>query len=71
MTGALSMALDSQVMAPHGGIFVAFAMNKPWAFVIAILAGMLVACAAVVIAKSTARGPQAPAPRDEPVAVAA
>ena len=71
VTGALSMALDSQVMAPHGGIFVAFAMNKPWAFVIAILAGMLVACAAVVIAKSTARGPQAPAPRDEPVAVAA
>ncbi len=71
VTGALSMALDSQVMAPHGGIFVAFAMNKPWAFVVAILAGMAVACAAVLIAKSAARGPQVPAASDESAAVAA
>ncbi|MEP7162020.1 MAG: fructose-specific PTS transporter subunit EIIC [Dermatophilaceae bacterium] len=64
VTGALSMALDSQVRAPHGGIFVFFAMNKPWVFVIAILAGMIVACACVVVAKSMAR-PTPPVPAAE------
>ncbi|MEE6272351.1 fructose-specific PTS transporter subunit EIIC [Georgenia sp. MJ206] len=51
LTGALSMAFDAQSRAPHGGIFVFFAMENVAAFVGAILAGMVLSAVLVVLAK--------------------
>lgn len=50
-TGAVSMALDVACRAPHGGIFVLFAIQPAWGFVVAIVVGTLVATAAVLAAK--------------------
>ncbi len=51
VTGALAMSLDVTLRAPHGGIFVLFAVgNKVW-FVVALLAGVLVATALVILLK--------------------
>jgi fructose PTS system EIIBC or EIIC component len=51
ITGALCMATGVTSRAPHGGIFVLFAIdNKLW-FVIAILAGMVSGALAVIAAK--------------------
>ncbi|MCP9272491.1 PTS fructose transporter subunit IIABC [Mycolicibacterium arenosum] len=51
ITGAICMAAGATSRAPHGGIFVLFAIdNKLW-FVIAILAGTVAGAAAVVVAK--------------------
>jgi PTS system fructose-specific IIC component len=47
VTGALVMALGVGSQAPHGGIFVAFAISPVWGFVLAIIAGTLVAAALV------------------------
>ena len=68
VTGALIMAFSVESYAPHGGIFVLFAINPVWGYLVAILAGMLVSCAAVVIAKSARREP---APAVAPATVAA
>ena len=68
VTGALIMAFSVESYAPHGGIFVLFAISPVWGYLVAIVAGMLVSCVAVVAAKSARREP-APAP--EPAAVAA
>ena len=57
VTGALIMAFSVESYAPHGGIFVLFAINPVWGYIVAILAGMLVSCAAVVVAKSARREP--------------
>jgi fructose PTS system EIIBC or EIIC component len=55
ITGALCMATGVTSRAPHGGIFVLFAIdNKLW-FVIAILAGMIAGAAAVIAAKQFAK----------------
>ena len=51
VTGALIMAFGVGSQAPHGGIFVAFAISPVWGFVLAILAGTLVAAALVTAAK--------------------
>ncbi|MEE1652044.1 fructose-specific PTS transporter subunit EIIC [Brachybacterium sp. J144] len=51
LTGALVMALGVGSQAPHGGIFVAFAISPVWGFVLAILAGTLVAAALVTVLK--------------------
>ncbi len=52
VTGGLSMALGAQLRAPHGGVFVLFAMNGTWwKFLIAILVGMVVSAFAVIAAK--------------------
>ncbi|MBM7367688.1 PTS fructose transporter subunit IIABC [Gordonia hydrophobica] len=52
VTGALSMAMSVQLRAPHGGIFVLFAMNGTWwKFLIAIVAGTVVSAIAVLTAK--------------------
>ncbi len=51
VTGALSMALGVGLRAPHGGIFVLFAVQNVLGFLIALLAGMIVAAGAVIIAK--------------------
>ncbi|GAA5208267.1 PTS fructose transporter subunit IIABC [Microbacterium kyungheense] len=48
VTGALSMAFGVQSLAPHGGIFVFFAINPIWGFVIALAAGTVVSAFAVI-----------------------
>jgi PTS system fructose-specific IIC component len=52
VTGALSMGLDVGLRAPHGGIFVLFAVDGILGFVIALVAGVLVSAALVVILKT-------------------
>lgn len=50
-TGALSMALGVGSRAPHGGIFVFFAIDPAWAYVLAIAAGVVVSALAVIALK--------------------
>jgi len=52
VTGALSMAFDVTLRAPHGGIFVFFAVDNVLGFFISLAAGMIVACALVILLKS-------------------
>ena len=52
VTGGLSQALDVAVRAPHGGIFVLFAVSNVIGYIVALVAGVLVGCAAVVALKS-------------------
>ena len=51
VTGALSLALGVGSYAPHGGLFVFFAIVNFGGFVIALLAGVLVAAALVALLK--------------------
>lgn len=51
VTGALSMAFAVQSLAPHGGIFVLFAINPIWGFLIALAAGTVVSAFAVIALK--------------------
>lgn len=51
VTGALSMALAVQSLAPHGGAFVFFAINPFWGFLVAIAAGTVVTALLVVALK--------------------
>ena len=51
VTGALVMALAVGSQAPHGGIFVAFAISPVWGFLLAIIAGTLVSAALVTVLK--------------------
>ncbi len=48
VTGGLAEALHVSLRAPHGGIFVLFAVGNIGGFLIALLAGVLVAAAAVI-----------------------
>jgi PTS system fructose-specific IIC component len=52
VTGGLSQALDVGLRAPHGGVFVLFAVDGVLGFVIALVAGVLVAAASVIALKS-------------------
>jgi fructose PTS system EIIBC or EIIC component len=58
VTGGLSMAFDVGVRAPHGGIFVPFAVSGIAWFVVSLVAGVLVATACVTALK-TISGEQA------------
>jgi fructose PTS system EIIBC or EIIC component len=51
ITGALCMAFDVTSRAPHGGIFVFFAIGHLLWFIIAILVGSVVGAVAVIAAK--------------------
>ncbi len=51
ITGALCMAFGATSRAPHGGIFVLFAIDNKLGFVIAIVAGTIAAALAVIAAK--------------------
>jgi PTS system fructose-specific IIC component len=51
VTGALSMLFGVQSLAPHGGIFVLFAINPIWGFLVALIAGVLVSGFLVVAFK--------------------
>ncbi|RYB95453.1 PTS lactose transporter subunit IIC [Nocardioides oleivorans] len=55
VTGALSMGLDVGLRAPHGGVFVLFAVDNKLGFLIALVAGTLVAAALVIVLKSMGR----------------
>ena len=52
VTGGLSEALDVSIRAPHGGIFVLFAVNGVAGYLISLAAGILVGAAAVIALKS-------------------
>ncbi len=54
VTGGLIMALGVGSRAPHGGIFVFFAINPFWAFAVSVIAGTLVAAALVTALKMAA-----------------
>ncbi len=51
VTGAIAMALGVGSRAPHGGLFVFFAIDPLWGFILAIVAGMIVGALAVIAAK--------------------
>ncbi|MEI7544617.1 MAG: fructose-specific PTS transporter subunit EIIC [Mycobacteriaceae bacterium] len=51
VTGALIMAMDVTLKAPHGGIFVFFAIGKLLWFLVALAAGTVVGALAVIAAK--------------------
>jgi len=55
VTGALIMAFDVTLKAPHGGIFVFFAIGNLLWFLVALALGTVVAAAAVVTAKQFAK----------------
>lgn len=55
VTGALSMTLGATLRAPHGGVFVVPLMGNPLGFLVAVVAGTLVATALVVALKTFAR----------------
>ena len=67
VTGAISMGAGVQLSAPHGGVFVLFAVGGILMFFVALLAGVLVAAAAVTVAKSTGR--RIPADEEAPATV--
>src|SRR5699024_1380703 len=50
-TGALIMAFGVGSRAPHGGIFVLFAIEPIWGYLVAILVGTAVAAIAVIALK--------------------
>ena len=52
VTGGLSETLDVAVRAPHGGIFVLFAVGNILGYLISLAAGVLVGAAAVVALKT-------------------
>lgn len=54
VTGALSMGLGAASKAPHGGIFVFFAIDRFWAFALAIIVGAIVSGLLVTFLKSRA-----------------
>ena len=49
------MALGAASKAPHGGIFVFFAIDRVWAFILAIVVGTIVAALLVTIFKASAK----------------
>ncbi|WP_417564069.1 PTS fructose transporter subunit IIABC [Microbacterium sp.] len=73
VAGALCMALDVSSRAPHGGIFVFFAIDPIWAFLLALLAGTVVTAVLLVLLKRFVGRPvvEAATSTVAPVAVAA
>ncbi|MGB7240335.1 MAG: fructose-specific PTS transporter subunit EIIC [Rhodococcus sp. (in: high G+C Gram-positive bacteria)] len=60
LTGALIMATDVTLSAPHGGLIVFFAIGKFLWFLIALVAGTLLSAFLVVFAKQFVKGKNAP-----------
>ena len=65
ITGALTMAFGITSRAPHGGIFVFFAINNPVAWIAAILIGAAVT-GFVLVALKRFIGPRVAQPIEEP-----
>ena len=55
ITGAMTMAMHVGSRAPHGGVFVAFAITHFGGFLLAILAGTVVSTALVIVLKGLGR----------------
>ncbi|MET9956969.1 fructose-specific PTS transporter subunit EIIC [Streptomyces sp. NPDC006339] len=55
VTGALSMAFECTLRAPHGGVFVIPLIGNPLLYLLAIVVGTVVSAALVVLLKSTRR----------------
>jgi PTS system fructose-specific IIC component len=68
VTGGLSMWLSVQSFAPHGGIFVFFAINPFWGFALAIAAGTVVTALIVVALKGIGRSTKDAAAEAAPAA---
>jgi PTS system fructose-specific IIC component len=58
-TGALSMAFGAKSPAPHGGIWVIGLVGKPLLWLLAVIVGVVVGCACVIVAKSIGRREEA------------
>ncbi|WP_330458359.1 fructose-specific PTS transporter subunit EIIC [Streptomyces sp. NBC_00820] len=58
VTGALSMSFGATLRAPHGGVFVVPLIGNPFLYLLAVLAGVCVTTALVVLLKGTRK--QAP-----------
>ncbi|MEU0372710.1 fructose-specific PTS transporter subunit EIIC [Streptomyces sp. NPDC006283] len=78
VTGALSMAFDATLRAPHGGIFVVPLIGSPLYYLLAIAAGTVVTAGLVILLKSRRKPvgtaettPATPAVPDPKVPVAA
>jgi fructose PTS system EIIBC or EIIC component len=63
-TGAIVAASGVELRAPHGGIFVFFAMEGVLMFVVALIAGTVVGAVAVTVAKSFGHTDAEEAPED-------
>ncbi len=59
VTGALSMALGAGSRAPHGGVFVLFAIDNPVGWLLSIAAGTAVGAVCVSLLKALRRRPDA------------
>ncbi|WP_218145177.1 PTS fructose transporter subunit IIABC [Nocardioides luteus] len=57
VTGGLSELFEVGVRAPHGGIFVLFAVTNVLGYLIALAAGVVVGAATVIALKSVGRAP--------------
>ncbi|CAM5343003.1 PTS fructose transporter subunit IIABC [Streptomyces fumanus] len=55
VTGALSMAFDATLRAPHGGIFVVPLIGNPLLYLVAVAAGVCVSAGLVVLLKGLRR----------------
>ena len=55
VTGALSMGFGATSLAPHGGIWIIGLVGKPFLYLVAIVAGVLVSAGCVIAAKSVGR----------------
>lgn len=71
VTGGLIMAFDVTLSAPHGGIFVSFAIGGIVWFFLALAAGTIVAALCVVAAKQFIKSKKAPASSEAKVLAAA
>ncbi|MGW7363367.1 PTS fructose transporter subunit IIABC [Streptomyces sp. NPDC054841] len=75
VTGALSMAFDCTLRAPHGGIFVVPLIGNPFLYLVAILAGTTVSAGLVILLKgmrkTSGAAQSAPAAAEKPTVVAA
>ncbi len=63
VTGGMSQALDVSVRAPHGGIFVLFAVDGVAGYLVSLGAGVAVGALAVIALKSIGRPAAVPATR--------
>jgi PTS system fructose-specific IIC component len=72
-TGALSMAFEATLRAPHGGIFVLPLVGNPLQYLIAIAVGMVISAGCVIVMKQLRRGTRAveDTPSEDTVASAA
>lgn len=55
VTGAMSMALGVQSLAPHGGLVVFFAITPFWGFLLSLIVGTVVSALAVIALKKWGR----------------